>query len=174
MITYLNQNDYKNKNFEYSYISPGQLIANIEYHPQFKCEFIEHRFEIPLEMRIASTFFPDHFSDVVVMVMYHGSHFCAVLQYAYEDWTHRLRICDYYVDPHFRGKGYGTLLMNQVKKDAKDKKVRQIILEVSSYNLRAILFYQTHGFHIEGFDLSHYLKKHSKPKEFRIEMVYNL
>lgn len=89
-LTYLNRKDYENKSFDYNYISPGQILAKIEYEPHFKCEFTEVKFEIPLEMRIASQFFPEYFSDTVVMVIKEESKFRALLQYAYEDWTNRV------------------------------------------------------------------------------------
>ena len=47
--------------------------------------------------------------------------------------------------------------MNIAKDIAKESKHRQIVLETQSTNTSAIEFYQSQGFEVAGFDLSHYL-----------------
>ena len=55
-------------------------------------------------------------------------------------------ICQICVNPVFRKRGLGSQLMNEVIKDCKANKVRNITLEVREHNDSAIKLYERFGF----------------------------
>ena len=60
------------------------------------------------------------------------------------------------VDKSFHGKGVGTALMLDFLKEAKDRKVSSVYLEVSRSNNRALEFYKKVGFSIYGIRERYY------------------
>ncbi|QDB71114.1 GNAT domain-containing protein [Serratia phage Moabite] len=57
-----------------------------------------------------------------------------------------LSICYLYVQREYRGFGYGSALVDQVRNFAKIQQVDQLSLSVKSRNKRAIKFYKRYGF----------------------------
>lgn len=55
-------------------------------------------------------------------------------------------ICQIGVHPDIQRSGIGTIMMEEVKKDAYAKRVKTLTLEVRESNIKAINFYQKHGF----------------------------
>ena len=55
-------------------------------------------------------------------------------------------ICQIAVHPDIQHSGIGSILMEEVKKDAYAKRVKTITLEVRESNVNAINFYKKHGF----------------------------
>ena len=55
-------------------------------------------------------------------------------------------ICQIAVHPDIQRSGIGTIMMEEVKKDAYAKRVKTLTLEVRESNIKAINFYQKHGF----------------------------
>ena len=55
-------------------------------------------------------------------------------------------ICQIAVHPDIQRSGIGTIMMEEVKKDAYAKRVKTLTLEVRESNVKAINFYQKHGF----------------------------
>lgn len=55
-------------------------------------------------------------------------------------------ICQIAVHPDIQRSGIGTIMMEEVKKDAYAKRVKTLTLEVRKSNIKAINFYQKHGF----------------------------
>lgn len=89
-----------------------------------------------------------------------------------EAWSNRLRITEILILDEFRGKGYGTILINKDKKIAKEEGFRQIILETQSCNTNTIDFYIKGGFKVGGIDLSCYSSDDVEKKEVRLKMAY--
>lgn len=54
----------------------------------------------------------------------------------------------FYVAKDFRGKGLADLMMKKIKKFAKEKKYKSIVLDIPHDNIRAKRFYQKQGFSI--------------------------
>lgn len=52
------------------------------------------------------------------------------------------------VMPNYQGCGIGSLMMNYVKQDCIVRGMKQIRLEVMDLNMRAIRFYESHGFYL--------------------------
>lgn len=57
-------------------------------------------------------------------------------------------ICQIAIHPQYQGQKLGTILLNEILKDAKAKKTRNLTLEVRESNVRAINFYKKAGFKI--------------------------
>ena len=65
-------------------------------------------------------------------------------------------ICQIAVHPDIQHSGVGSEMMEEVKKDAKAKKVNTLTLEVRESNTKAINFYKKHGFVISHTKLGYY------------------
>lgn len=61
-----------------------------------------------------------------------------------------IEICDFYVEPFFRGCGIGTQLLEQVVLDAVWKKEKRVYLWVIEENAEARRFYEKNGFSAAG------------------------
>lgn len=61
-----------------------------------------------------------------------------------------LEICEFYVEPFFKGNGIGRLLIQAVINDAKNRNKKQIFLWVIKDNLSARKFYEANGFCANG------------------------
>lgn len=59
------------------------------------------------------------------------------------------------ISPEYRMRGLGTLLYRAFEKEASNKGIHQIVLEVRITNLPAIRFYQKLGFQVTG-RIDHY------------------
>lgn len=53
---------------------------------------------------------------------------------------------DMIIDPHFQGKGYGKMLLQEVLKKAKEFTCKRVSLKTDADNLRAQKMYKTLGF----------------------------
>lgn len=74
------------------------------------------------------------------------------------------------LNPSLCGKGLGNELMNAIKNQSKIKypDIIKIVLEVRSFNRRAIKCYQKNGFKIENI----YIKETLTGKDIFFKMVY--
>lgn len=57
-----------------------------------------------------------------------------------------IEITDFYVEPFFVGQGIGTLLIEYMIRQVREKGFQKIILWVIKDNVRARKFYEVHGF----------------------------
>lgn len=61
-----------------------------------------------------------------------------------------VEICDFYVEPFFKGQGIGKRLLQYVIDDAKEAGKAKVCLMVLQDNLGARKFYEHHGFQETG------------------------
>lgn len=61
-----------------------------------------------------------------------------------------VEICDFYVEPFFKGQGIGRQLIQQVISESKKKGMKKIFLWVLEENLSARRFYEANGFQENG------------------------
>ena len=66
-------------------------------------------------------------------------------------------ICDFYMDPAHRGRGYGKAAMAVLEAELKAMGVDQIKLRVAQDNPRALALYQELGFVITGYNMAKHL-----------------
>jgi ribosomal protein S18 acetylase RimI-like enzyme len=64
------------------------------------------------------------------------------------------------VDPDLHGSGFSGLMMRRILRDLRAESVRRVELVVETDNLRAIRFYEGHGFSIEGTLRNSYRRAH--------------
>ncbi|MFN4191267.1 MAG: GNAT family N-acetyltransferase, partial [Pseudothermotoga sp.] len=88
-----------------------------------------------------------------------------------ESWNNRLRVHELLVLEQYRGMGLGTMLLDEAKQVARQKRCRVIVLETQSNNVGAIEFYRKQGFEPGGFDTTAYHNDDIERNEVRIEMV---
>jgi ribosomal protein S18 acetylase RimI-like enzyme len=87
-------------------------------------------------------------------------------------WNNTTRLWDIDIIEPYRHQGYGTELMNFVKKISIQRGSRAIILECQTSNYPAIKFYRNMGFKLGGFDSLAYSNEDIQRHEVRLEMVY--
>ncbi|MFT6925220.1 MAG: ribosomal protein S18 acetylase RimI-like enzyme [Psychromonas sp.] len=63
-------------------------------------------------------------------------------------------IYDFYIDPEYRGNGYGKKAIGQLEKLLISADINQIKLRVAYHNQRAFALYQEVGFIISGYNMS--------------------
>lgn len=68
-----------------------------------------------------------------------------------EAWNKSFSIEQLYIDKKQRGKGYGSALLAEVIKRAKESRVRILFVDLPPQNKRALKFYMRHGFHEAGY-----------------------
>lgn len=66
------------------------------------------------------------------------------------DYGEVIELCDFYVDPFFKGQGFGRALIKSFIAEAKDHEKKRIFLWVIKDNLSARKFYEKNGFHASG------------------------
>jgi len=91
-----------------------------------------------------------------------------------EAWHNRMRISEILVLEEYRGEGYGTRVMDDIKELARREGFREIVLETETCNTNAIDFYLKNGFTVNSIDLSYHSNRDVEKKEDRIDMVYKL
>lgn len=170
-IIKIDQESHSGEVFAYSYISSAYYEVRRDVDSLFNIELVYKLRSNPIKKHINSTLFPEYFSNVSAYAMMEDNKRIGLIQIAVEDWTKRLRICDFYVEQDYRGQGLGKQLMQVAKDIARQDNYRQIVLETQSTNTSAIKFYKSQGFEVAGLDLSHYLPTEVEAGEFRIEMT---
>lgn len=59
---------------------------------------------------------------------------------------HRISVDELYVEPSHRNKGVGSLLMQDVEKWAKKKRINDLTVLVYAFNQKSLKFYENHGY----------------------------
>lgn len=86
------------------------------------------------------------------------------------EWNNSLWVANIVISEEYRGRGIGSLLMDNLFRLARDKGFRIIGLETQSTNLPAISFYRKNGFELDGIDLSLYTNNDVKNEEVAFYM----
>ena len=55
-------------------------------------------------------------------------------------------ILSYFILPDYTDKGYGTILLNKLLDDAREKGINDFIVNLSSLNKKSLTFHKKHGF----------------------------
>lgn len=128
----------------------------------------------PLGKKLRKTSQSDLFKDFVensmVFQILEGGNEVGVMHLGYDEWNRRLRIWDLLVHPEFRGKKFGSQMIDRALEEAKGRGARMVVLETQSCNGPAIDFYLKNGFDLIGFDSLHYSNKDVAKGEIRVEL----
>ena len=87
-------------------------------------------------------------------------------------WNAYAWIDDFAVDVHFRRRGVGRAMMQQIVDWAKGSHLPGIMLETQDINVQACRFYENFGFRLHGFDT--YLYKGLNPTTDEIALYWYL
>lgn len=68
----------------------------------------------------------------------------------YKNDGEEIELCDFYVEPFFKGKGIGRKLLQFLMDDVREKGKKKIFLWVIKDNVSARKFYELNGFHANG------------------------
>ena len=82
------------------------------------------------------------------MFVYDDGIIKGVINRIYKDDT--VKICEFYVEPFFKGNGIGKELIQQVISEARMSKKNKVFLWVIADNLSARRFYENNGFKANG------------------------
>lgn len=63
-------------------------------------------------------------------------------------------VSDFYIYPSFRGRGFGSLALNEMKTQLKEMGINEVGLRVAPENASAKALYDKQGFHITGINMS--------------------
>lgn len=69
-----------------------------------------------------------------------------------KDWGEEVELCDFYVEPFFRGQGVGREMLSFFIKEARKRKKSRIFLWVIKDNLSARRFYEKNDFYVNGME----------------------
>jgi ribosomal protein S18 acetylase RimI-like enzyme len=101
---------------------------------------------------------------------YDNSRLIGALIVEKREWNNSLWIANIAIAEEYRGRGIGSLLMDNLFRLARVKQVRIIGLETQSTNLPAIKFYRKNDFELDGIDLSLYTNSDVENKEVALYM----
>lgn len=120
----------------------GKRVA---YRPIFQNDVVSFN-----EMQVVSVLEELKSSDVTLdnMRVYDDGILKGVINYKITG--DELEICDFYVEPFFKGCGIGRALIQHVIKEAKQVGKKRIFLWVIKDNLQARKFYEANGFVATG------------------------
>ena len=96
----------------------------------------------------------------------------ACIEFAPQEWTNRLLVTTLWVSEQLQNKGVGKRLLDKAKEVASKRKYRAILVEVQSYNAKAIGFYLHENFKLIGFDTCCYTNNDVERREFKISLGY--
>lgn len=120
----------------------GKRVA---YRPIFNNDFVSFN-----ELQVINLIEEYRNNPTVIdnMLVYDDGIIKGVINRVFEDDT--VEICEFYVEPFFRGKGIGKELIQQVILEARMSKKNKIFLWVIEDNLSARKFYESNGFKANG------------------------
>ena len=124
----------------------------------------------PDEYDFPDKLYPDYYEHACAWGIVKDGKLLAAIETDQELWSNRLRVAELWVAEELRGQGYGHLLMNIAKEQARQERRRAIILETQSCNADAIDFYRHEGFDLIGFDACCYSNRDIERREMRVEM----
>ncbi len=120
----------------------GKRVA---YRPIFNNDFVSFN-----ELQVINLIEEYRNNPTVIdnMLVYDDGIIKGVINRVFEDDT--VEICEFYVEPFFKGKGIGKELIQQVILEARMSKKNKIFLWVIEDNLSARKFYENNGFKANG------------------------
>lgn len=120
----------------------GKRVA---YRPIFNNDYVSFN-----EMRVVDLIEEYHCNPVLLdnFVVYDDGIVKGVINRRFID--DDVEVCEFYVEPFFKGSGIGRELMQYVISEAKKAKKRRMFLWVIKENLSARKFYEANGFVASG------------------------
>ncbi len=173
-ITPLNPQQYKNFILNFKYTTTHYYDIEINPNEIFSITLVKKPFNEEVQKGFTGKLYEDWLENPSAFSLIDDGQILGYLEVDRESWNNRLRITEILILDEFRGKGFGTILINKAKEIAKEEGFREVILETQSCNSKAIDFYIKNGFRVNGIDLSCYTNKDVEKREVRLEMVHRV
>ena len=173
-IRLLDKNKFKDFALEFIYTTSHYYDVERNPNEIFSISLVKKPFAKEVKKSFIGKLYEDWLENPSAFSLNKDGQVLGYLEVDREAWNNRLRITEILVLDEFRGRGYGTILINKAKEISKEEGFREIILETQTCNTRAIDFYIKNGFIVNGIDLSCYSNDDVEKKEVRLELVYKL
>lgn len=171
-ITPLNPQQYKKFTIDFKYTTTYYYDIEINPNEIFSITLVKKSFGKEVQKGFTGKLYEDWLENPSAFSLTDDGQILGYLEVDRESWNNRLRITEILILDEFRGKGFGTVVINKAKEIAKEEGFREVILETQSCNSKAIDFYIKNGFRVNGIDLSCYTNNDVEKKEVRLEMAY--
>ncbi|MEL7627104.1 MAG: GNAT family N-acetyltransferase [Anaerolineaceae bacterium] len=161
---------WKGKNFLFRYTTSCHYKVDISNNPgEIKIHLKREAFPEPITKNFESSLYSDWLIKPQVFGAFEDGELFGFIELSLEDWNHRLRIANIWVDAAHRYQGIGKQLIAKAIETAKAGGQRALVLETQSCNDPAIHFYQSCGFELIGLDTTHYQNDDIQRGEVRLE-----
>lgn len=173
-LVLLDKDKYKGFTVESNYTTTHYYDVEKNPNEIFSISLVKKSFGKEVKKHYLGILYEDWLENPSAFSLIKDGKVLGYLEVDRELWHNRLRTNEILILEEFRGKGFGTLLINKAKEIAKEEGFREIVLETQNCNTKAIDFYMKNGFIINGIDLSCYSNEDIDKKEVRLELVYRL
>jgi ribosomal protein S18 acetylase RimI-like enzyme len=173
-IIALDKTQFKNNSLHFEYTTDGYYDILRDPDALFSIHLVKKSFAEEIHKEFTDQLYEDYLEDPAAFALQSSNQTLGYLEIAQERWHNRLRVTELLILPGYRGKGYGSMLMDHAKEIGRVENVRELVLETQSCNIKAIGFYVKQGFIVNGIDLSAYSSEDVEKKEVRLEMVCRL
>ena len=166
-IRKLNPDEYKGKRYHTTYSSGGYYeVEFLDDH----FSFLYRAFPGPRTFELTDTLLSDWLEDPSLFGVFDSDILMGLAEGSPERWNNRYRITNIFVPEENRRCGVGSLLMDQLLREAQGCGAQMAVLETQSCNEGAIAFYRKMGFEVIGCDLYAYSNEDPARHEVRIEL----
>jgi ribosomal protein S18 acetylase RimI-like enzyme len=170
-IQYLPSEKWREYQLKFEYTTTHYYDAMFTASPtEFGVQFALKPFDTPQNKTFDATLYPPYWQNAEAYGIFEGENLAAVIEIWQEEWSHRLRVTELWVDVPFRRIGMGKALMDFAKQRARELDCRLVMLETQSCNAPAIAFYRSQGFTFLGCDRAAYSNRDIENREVRVEM----
>ena len=133
------------------------------------------RLDSPLRKAFTDTLFSEWLEEPVAFGAFDGETLAGVIEGSLEAWHNVFRISNILVQPEYRRRGAGQLLMDSMLDFVRrNTRVRGVILETQTCNAPAIHFYRKNGFRLSRIDIREYSNEDVEKREVRIDLFLPL
>lgn len=133
------------------------------------------RLDRPLRKAFTDTLFSEWLEEPAAFGAFDGETLAGVIEGSPEAWHNVFRISNILVQPEYRRRGVGQMLMDSMLDFVRrNTRVRGVILETQTCNAPAIRFYRKNGFHLSRIDIREYSNEDVEKREVRIDLFLPL
>lgn len=133
------------------------------------------RLDSPLRKAFTNTLFSEWLEEPVAFGAFAGETLAGVIEGSPEAWHNVFRISNILVQPEYRRRGAGQMLMDSMLDFIRrNTHVRGAILETQTCNAPAIRFYRKNGFRLSRIDIREYSNEDVEKRKVRIDLFLPL
>ena len=133
------------------------------------------RLDSPLRKAFTDTLFSEWLEEPVAFGAFAGETLAGVIEGSPEAWHNVFRISNILVQPEYRRRGAGQMLMDSMLDFIRrNTHVRGAIRETQTCNAPAIRFYRKNGFRLSRIDIREYSNEDVEKRKVRIDLFLPL